>query len=41
MLGELRSTGIVPSFLKDLQARGIELPIELFRRDDDALFARR
>jgi pilus assembly protein CpaF len=41
VLGELRSTGIVPSFLKDVQARGIELPIELFRRDDDALFARR
>ncbi|HJY40387.1 MAG TPA: CpaF family protein [Steroidobacteraceae bacterium] len=41
VLGELRSTGIVPSFLRDVQARGIELPIELFRRDDDALFARR
>jgi len=41
VLGELRSTGIVPGFLKDVQARGIELPIELFRRDDHALFARR
>ena len=41
VLGELRSTGIVPGFLKDMHARGIELPIELFRRDDDALFARR
>ena len=41
VLGELRSTGIVPGFLKDVQARGIELPIELFRRDDQALFARR
>jgi pilus assembly protein CpaF len=41
VLGELRSTGIVPGFLKDMQARGIDLPIELFRRDDDALFARR
>ena len=41
VLGELRTTGIVPSFLKDVQARGIDLPIELFRRDDDALFARR
>ncbi len=41
VLGELRSTGIVPSFLKDVHARGIELPVELFRRDDDALFARR
>jgi pilus assembly protein CpaF len=41
VLGELCSTGIVPSFLKDVQARGIELPIELFRRDDDALFTRR
>ena len=41
VLGELRSTGIVPGFLRDVQARGIELPIELFRRDDDALFARR
>jgi pilus assembly protein CpaF len=41
VLGELHSTGIVPGFLKDVHARGIELPIELFRRDDDALFARR
>jgi pilus assembly protein CpaF len=41
VLGELRSTGIVPGFLKDMQARGIDLPVELFRRDDDALFARR
>jgi pilus assembly protein CpaF len=41
VLGELRSTGIVPGFLKDMHARGIELPVELFRRDDDALFARR
>jgi pilus assembly protein CpaF len=41
VLGELRSTGIVPGFLKDMHARGIELPVELFRRDDDALFVRR
>jgi pilus assembly protein CpaF len=40
VLGELRSTGIVPGFLRDLHARGIDLPVELFRRDD-ALFARR
>jgi pilus assembly protein CpaF len=41
VLGELRSTGIVPGFFRDMHARGIDLPIELFRRDDDALFARR
>ena len=30
VLGELRSTGIVPAFHKVLTAKGIELPIELF-----------
>jgi pilus assembly protein CpaF len=31
VLGELKSTGIVPAFLPDVHARGIELPIEVFR----------
>jgi pilus assembly protein CpaF len=33
VLGELKPTGIVPAFLRDVHARGIELPIELFRSD--------
>ena len=33
VLGELRSTGMVPGFLKDVHSRGIELPIDLFRPD--------
>jgi pilus assembly protein CpaF len=33
VLGELKSTGIVPAFLRDVQARGIELPVDLFRVD--------
>jgi pilus assembly protein CpaF len=30
VLGELRSTGIVPAFHKPLSAKGINLPIDLF-----------
>jgi pilus assembly protein CpaF len=33
VLGELKSTGIVPAFLQDVQARGIECPVDLFRDD--------
>ena len=35
VLGELRPTGIVPSFHRELERRGIELPIELFGLDQD------
>jgi pilus assembly protein CpaF len=35
VIGELRPTGIVPSFHRDLQRRGIGLPIELFGLDHD------
>ena len=30
VLGQLRATGIVPGFHRDLQRKGIEIPIELF-----------
>ena len=30
VIGELRPTGIIPSFHRDLKRRGIDLPIELF-----------
>ena len=30
VLGELRPTGIVPSFYRELQSKGIDIPIELF-----------
>jgi pilus assembly protein CpaF len=30
VIGELRPTGIVPAFYRDLQRKGIEIPIELF-----------
>ncbi|WP_407700561.1 CpaF family protein [Steroidobacter gossypii] len=33
VLGELKPTGIVPAFLREVHARGIELPIETFRAD--------
>jgi pilus assembly protein CpaF len=33
VLGELKPTGIVPAFLREVHARGIELPIEVFRTD--------
>jgi len=41
VLGELVSTGIVPSFEKRLRERGIELPIELFRHGRDVHLVRR
>ena len=41
VLGELISTGIVPGFLRRLQERSIELPIEVFHRPHDARAARR
>jgi pilus assembly protein CpaF len=34
VLGELKPTGIVPAFLRDVHARGIDLPIDVFRADD-------
>jgi pilus assembly protein CpaF len=34
VLGQLKSTGIVPAFLRDVHARGIDLPIDVFRADD-------
>jgi pilus assembly protein CpaF len=40
VLGELRATGIVPAFLRDMHARGIELPVEVFRGDIDGRPAR-
>lgn len=33
VLGELKPTGIVPAFLRDVHARGLDLPIETFRDD--------
>lgn len=33
VLGELRTTGIVPAFLREVHARGIDLPVDLFRLD--------
>jgi pilus assembly protein CpaF len=33
VLGELKATGIVPAFLREVQARGIELTADLFRPD--------
>lgn len=30
VLGQLRPTGIIPGFYKELQCKGIELPVELF-----------
>jgi len=41
VLGELVSTGIVPSFGKRLHERGIELPVELFRQGRDVQLVRR
>jgi pilus assembly protein CpaF len=32
VLGELRPTGIIPAFHKELRSKGIELPVELFER---------
>jgi pilus assembly protein CpaF len=36
VLGELKPTGIVPAFLRDVHARGIDLPIDSFRVDAPA-----
>jgi pilus assembly protein CpaF len=36
VLGDLKPTGIVPAFLRDVQARGIDLPIAVFRADGAA-----
>jgi pilus assembly protein CpaF len=41
VLGELVTTGIVPSFEKRLRERGIDLPVELFRRGRDVHLVRR
>ena len=41
VIGELVTTGIVPSFDKRLRERGIDLPIELFRRGRDVHLVRR
>jgi pilus assembly protein CpaF len=36
VLGELKPTGIVPAFLRDVHARGIDLPVDSFRVDAPA-----
>ena len=41
VVGELVTTGIVPSFDKRLRERGIDLPIELFRHGRDVHLVRR
>ncbi len=41
VVGELVTTGIVPSFEKRLRERGIELPVELFRRGREVHLVRR
>jgi pilus assembly protein CpaF len=41
VLGELRSTGMVPAFLKEVHSRGIDLPVDLFRGDGDLRFGRK
>jgi pilus assembly protein CpaF len=41
VIGELVATGIVPTFDKRLRERGIDLPIELFRRGRDVHLVRR
>jgi pilus assembly protein CpaF len=40
VLGELVTTGIVPSFEKRLRQRGIDLPVELFRHGRDVHLVR-
>lgn len=39
--GELRATGIVPAFVTRVRQRGIDLPVELFRRDTHDLLKRK
>jgi pilus assembly protein CpaF len=41
VIGELITTGIVPGFEKRLRERGIDLPIELFRRGREVHLVRR
>lgn len=41
VLGALKATGIVPVFLREVHARGIKLPIELFRPDGGSTLPRR
>jgi pilus assembly protein CpaF len=41
VLGELKSTGMVPAFMKDIRSRGIDLPAGLFRRDGEQYLLRR
>ena len=41
VLGELKSTGMVPAFLKEVHSRGIELSVDLFRHDVDQRLTRR
>jgi pilus assembly protein CpaF len=30
VVGQLKATGVVPGFYKNLKSRGIDLPIEMF-----------
>jgi pilus assembly protein CpaF len=41
VLGELKSTGMVPAFLKEVHSRGIELPVDVFRVEGDLRFGRK
>jgi pilus assembly protein CpaF len=41
VLGELKPTGIVPTFLREAHARGIDLPIDVFRADGNPALMRR
>jgi pilus assembly protein CpaF len=41
VLGELKSTGMVPAFLKEVHSRGIALSVDLFRHDVDQRLTRR
>jgi pilus assembly protein CpaF len=41
VLGELKSTGMVPAFLKEVTSRGIELPVDLFRHEVEQRLTRR
>ncbi len=33
VLGQLKATGIIPGFHRQLQAKGIEMPVETFEPD--------
>jgi pilus assembly protein CpaF len=41
VLGELKSTGMVPAFLKEVHSKGIDLPVDLFRVEGDLRFGRK